>query len=138
MIFARIANGEHTAAIMRSYNRSPDLFYQWIRQGGEQRNQRWQDAKTQSADALVEEGLYKIDNASTATAADVAKAKAQAEYRRWLAGVRSKEYRDTTGEQSITLNIGQELVSILRLRGAPKEHALLPLPAEIVTDEGEL
>ena len=119
VVFARIAAGETVGAIMASYDRDRDQFYVWIRAGGEERRQVWEDAKKASADALVETGLEIIDDTSAGeSTARVQLARARAEYRRWLASCRNRdEYGERAGP-TVQVSIQQLHLDALRKLGS--------------------
>lgn len=74
----------------------------------------YQAAKKEAAGAIVEEGMQILDDAPLDQAA-VQKAKSQAEYRKWLAGMWDRErYGEQTKGSAITLNIGELHIKALK------------------------
>jgi hypothetical protein len=119
VVFRRVAAGETIASIMESYARDRDCWYTWIRAGGDKRRTRWEEAKKQSADALVDRAGEILDGAADANStAQVMIAKERASHRKWLASVRDREtYGDRNGP-AVQVNIQQLHLDALRKLGS--------------------
>jgi hypothetical protein len=96
------------------------MIYDWIHAGGEVREKAWADAKKQSADALVEEGMEILDDpAAGLMASTMTQAKERANYRKWLASMRD---RDQYGDQpavaaQVNVNVGDLHLAAVRETG---------------------
>jgi hypothetical protein len=137
VIFGRIAQGETVESVMQSHGRGRKMFYAWIRTGGEERRERFEEAQRLSAEALVDQGGEILDQAAAAgSTAQVMAAKSRAEWRKWLAGVRAPDtYGDKSGVQ-ISVNIGQLHLDALRVAGRVVRPALGPVQdAEVLAIE---
>ena len=119
VVFRRVAAGETVKSIMASYGRDRDCWYTWVRAGGEGRRRRWEEAKQQSADALVDEATEILDGAADATAtAQVTIAKERASHRRWLASVRDRDAYGDRNSPAVQLNIQALHLDALRKMGS--------------------
>jgi hypothetical protein len=112
-IFDAIATGEPLGKIAKKYGLCRDSVYNWIKAGGPAREERWNEAKVRSADALAEQAGEVLDEAvDVTTSAGASIARARSDYRRWLAQVRSAEYRDQPAVA--VFNLGELHLDALR------------------------
>jgi hypothetical protein len=132
-LFDRVAGAESIQSIMASFGLSRTFFYRWLK-NAPGRKDAYEAAKKLSAHALVEDGMYLLDNGQAFTPADVSRLQHRANYRKWLAGVRSRdEYGDAPqGKIDINLQIGQLHLDALRQAGLPPALPAAPgqLPAQ--------
>lgn len=138
-VFERLAGGEPTSSIATSYGLSVRSLFRWRKNGGEERQGRWDEAMRESASALVEQAgeiLDDLEGSSTSglTPAMVALAGKRADHRRWMAERRDPE---AFGDKAptITFNVGALHLDALRQVGSmnrPPARALLE--AEVVGD----
>ena len=123
VIFDQIASGVKMKAIMDPFGYSRQMIYAWIKRGGPERHERWQEAKEMAAHALVDEAgdILDADGVVVTSSAQASMLKSRAEHRRWLAGVYNrKEYGDETGKIDVQLNIGALHLDALRAGGTRK------------------
>jgi hypothetical protein len=132
-IFDRIAEGEPLGKIAASYGLCRDSVYNWIKAGGPAREERWNEAKVRSADALAEQAGDVLDEAvSVTTSAEASIARARSDYRRWLAQVRSAEYRDQP--TVAVFNLGQLHLDALRAIKSRNHVPELIQDAEVIEE----
>lgn len=136
VIFDRVAAADAIKDIMADYGRDRTFFYRWLK-NGEGRKEAYEAAKKLSAHALVEDGMDLLDNGLAYTPADVSRLQHRANYRKWLAGVRSRdEYGDAPqGKIDINLQIGQLHLDALRQAGLPP--ALPAAPAQLEAQDAD-
>src|SRR3989454_10139308 len=89
VIYDRIASGETLAAIAKDYGCSRSWLSRILNED-ERRKELLQTAKREGAAAHVEEALRLVDESPVERDA-IAKARLQAEHRRWMAGVYARE-----------------------------------------------
>ncbi len=124
-ICERVIAGETIKTIAHGLGTSSATIYRFIHLG--ENHAVYREARRLAADALVEEGQDIIDNVSTggeAPSADVAKAKARADYRRWRAGSDNREvYGPPQPAAAVQINLGSDFLGALRELGGPGERA---------------
>jgi hypothetical protein len=140
-LFGMIADGQTVKKIMEE--NFPDLsramFYRYVYAGGDERDARFKLARKIGAGMMIEDALDILDNADTNTKGGAAKAKAQAEFRRWLAGkLNREEYGDDNALPAGTvINIGTLHLDALRSEGSP-DNQLIPDGECIALPAGEV
>jgi hypothetical protein len=147
VIFGRIADGEPVGKVMRGFNRSRYTWHRWIKDGGEERKAKYDEALRLSADALADKAIDAVEDpkaAETTAAASITRTKVNAY--QWMA---AKRHPDTYGDRAgVQVNVGvsiQELhLDSLRHYGRMelnphKEKAALPPapPAALPADFAE-
>jgi transposase-like protein len=136
VIFDRIGSGEAVKRIAEDYGVGYETLRRWINKSDERRK-AYEQAKRDSADALVEEAGEILDNAPTDSAPQVTKAVKRADHKRWLAGKRDREqYGDDKGAQvNVNLDLGALHLDALRAAGRMPEPEEIPTAdVEILTD----
>lgn len=108
----------------------------WVRRGGDERVAAYEQAKSESADALVERGAVTLENADETLSSSVQKANAIANYLKWLAGKRDKTQYGDGPQTQINVDLGGLHLNALREAGQ-LQRATEPeaIPAEIVESE---
>lgn len=141
VIYERVANGETLTAIAPDYDVSRPYLRDVLTEG-DVRLDLFLSAQRSAAFALAEQGMQIIDNASTISREDIAKAKERAHYRQWLA---SKLDRETFGDQPLVQINDQRSFGSMFLEAlkapAPKQQlpsgppALPVLEAHVISEE---
>lgn len=127
VVFARIADGEPVGAVAKSFGVSRQYMYVWRDVAGhkERRRALWEAALKASADAKAEEGESILDTLAErvllVTPADVALARARADYKLRLASVRDRErYGEKAQAVSVNVTVQSLHLDALRLAGTPR------------------
>lgn len=131
-ICERVIAGDTIKTIAHGLGCGERMIYKYIQH--EDNNIAYREARRLAADALVEQGQDIIDNADVDTSASVAKAKAQADYRRWRAGSDNREvYGGPQPAAAVQINLGSDFLGALRELGGPVD----PLDARRLQDGTE-
>lgn len=130
-IFDQIIAGKTIGAIMAEFEVSRQMFYDWLRAGGDGRKKAYNDAKILSSHALAEEGMEILDRladpdgdgtgrVTPLETSEVTLARARADYRRYLAAVRNRgEYgKDQEAAVQVNVNVGDLHLDALRHHGS--------------------
>lgn len=135
-ILGRVASGEAVKRIASDYGVSYETLRRWIN-ASEERREAYDQAKADSADALVEEAGEILDQAPTDSAPQVTKAVKRAEHKRWLAGKRDREqYGDDKGA-NVNVNLDLSSLHLDALRQAGSMEAAQQIPeaeVEVLSD----
>jgi len=116
VIFDRIADGAYLTVVAEEWDVSSQLLRKWIRLTPE-RAKLYEIAKRHSADALVEDAGKTLDTASTVSSQHIAKARAKAGFKQWLASKRDREqYGDEQAQVNLNLSLGGLHLDALRTR----------------------
>ena len=117
-VIDRVADGETMVDIAKEYNVSRSTLMRWVKKD-EARHDAYKLAKSESADALVEEAGEILDDASTKSGPDVQKARSRAEHRRWVASKRDRaQYGDDAKALvAVNLDLGSLHLDALRQVG---------------------
>lgn len=127
VILGRVASGEAVKSIAADHGVSYETLRKWINATPERRT-AYEQAKSDSADALVEEAGEILDDANTDSAPQVTKAVKRAEHRRWLAAKRDREqYGDDKGLGQVAGDLGALFLGALRQAGSMAEHEQIPV-----------
>ncbi len=117
VIFDKVADGVYMTKIAKDWGVSSQLLRKWVRMSPE-RVQAYNTAKLQSADALVEEAGNHLDKANTISSQHIAKARAQAGFKQWLAGKRDRaQYGDEAAQVNVNLSLPSIHLDLLRKHG---------------------
>jgi hypothetical protein len=132
VILERIANGETFKQIAPDYGVSKSYVHRMIsRKSQPKLREAYERARRESAEAHAQKALEILDNV-TPTRDEIAKARAQAEHRRWLAQAYD---RDTFGppqqNAQVTLNIASLHLDALRRAAPPRALPSGASPAEL-------
>lgn len=140
-LLAQVASGLSIDKIMRPFNLCRTMFYQWVHNGGPEREAAWAQAKVESADALVEDGLNLLDDLADTvdpTSAQVSLAGHRANYRKWLAATRNRAvYGEDKSGVSVNLNIGQLHLDALRVAGRAETPEIQDAEYDLLSDGEE-
>lgn len=143
-VFNQIADGVSVGAIAEQIVLdghgpiSRPYLYVW-RDADEERKAGWAAAMKDAAHAHAEKaGEVWDDLPHDPTTGQVQRARGLSEYRRWLAGHRSEEYRKDTGGGNVILNVGELHLDALRAAGGPQRRAVAAAdPEPHALTEGE-
>jgi len=123
VVFSRVRAGEYMSHIAKSLGVSYDLLRDAIRYGGPEIDEAYQEAKADSADALIEssfEDLDKLDKVRDPTSAEVSRTKLKVDHKKWLAAKRDRsQYGDDPLAAIGVLDLGQLHLAALQSAGAP-------------------
>ena len=110
---------------------SRSMLGRWIHKDPD-REASYQEAKLEGAAAMVEEGKEIIDNANENSTAGVQKARHQAEYRRWFAGVIDRPSFGPPNQRTSlnVLNIEHLHLAALQAQGGP-DAQLVSEPTDV-------
>ena len=126
VILGRVASGEAVKAIAEDHGVSYETLRKWINATPERRT-AYEQAKSDSADALVEEAGEILDTADDTSAPAVTKAVKRADHRRWLAGKRDREqYGDEKGLGQVAGDLGALFLGALQAAGSMADHEQIP------------
>lgn len=124
VVFSRIRGGDYLSKIAKELDVSRGLLWDAIRRD-DARRQAYEDAKLESADAHVEkagEVLDDLDDIRDPTSAQVSRAKAQADHRKWLAAKRDRtQYGDDPLVAVGALDLGQLFLHALQEGGSARQ-----------------
>jgi len=118
VLFDRVESGRALVTIAEDYGVSRETLRRWINKTPARR-EAYDEAKADSADALVEEAGQILDDAKTDSGPDMQKARSRAEHRRWLASKRDRvQYGDDpTVAVGVHLDLGSLHLDALRQAG---------------------
>ena len=128
----QIADGHSLRKLAVDLDCSRWLLQKWIGEDPD-RKACYEEAKLIGASAMVEEGKEIIDNADEKSTAGVQKARHQAEYRRWYAGVIDRpSFGPPNQRMSINvLNIENLHLAALQAHGGPDAQKLVSEPVDV-------
>ena len=142
--FEQVADSRPIYKIAKQFGISRSLIYRWLKACVVDYPDKLRAARLLAAHNDVEDGLKLIDESDGNSSSQVQKAKEQAGYRRWLAGVRNrKDYGETSKAPLIALNINALHLDALKAVGItqaalePGTQAALPPGVSTVPEEGE-
>jgi hypothetical protein len=129
VILERVASGEFISTIAKDVGCSRSFLSTLLHEDAEL-TAALQLAKEEAAAAMAEEGMRLLDD-SPAERDHIAKARAQAEYRKWLASVYDRKTFGEPTQQAaqVQISIGQLHLDALRAR---------PIPLPIITQPKQL
>jgi transposase-like protein len=131
-VLDRVADGESVVEIAKDYKVSRSTLMRWLKKD-DGRHEAYQEAKSESADALVEEAGDILDNASTESGPHVQKAKSRAEHKRWLASKRDRVQYGDDAKALIAVNVD---LSSLHLDALREVGHMSQIPEAVVLDDG--
>lgn len=116
-----IADGRSQREVAAELGYSRSMLGRWIRKDPD-RVARCKEAQLEGASAMVEEGRELLDNADEKSTAGVQKARSQADFRRWWAGVIDRpSFGPPDQRTSINvLNIENLHLAALQAQGSPE------------------
>ena len=118
-IAEQVLAGEPIKKIAHGLGTSVQTVYKFIHLTPEH-EASFREARRQAADGLVEEGQQLIDEADELVPASVQKAREQANFRKWRAGVDNKEhYGPPQQAAQVQINLGDAFLGALRDLGGP-------------------
>lgn len=133
IICMSIVAGKKINAIAKELHTSRTTIYRYINHTAENAA-AYREARRMGADALVEEGQELLDNCPEDSAA-VSKAREQAGFRKWRAGVDNRERYGPPQQQAlVNINLGDALLGALEQHGGPAQ--IVEGECELIT-EGE-
>ena len=140
IICMSIVAGKKIKAIAKELQTSRTTIYRFINHTPENAS-AFREARRLGADALVEEGQELLDDCETDSAA-VSKAREQAGFRKWRAGVDNRERYGPPQQQALVqVNIGDALLGALDKFGGPAQLPEATIPngeCELITEaDGE-
>jgi hypothetical protein len=118
-VFARLATGT-VRAVCAEIGISPPRIYEWLDEEPGRRA-RYEQVKKMKADLWAEEQIEILDEADGSSTSEVAKARARAEARRWIA---SKLHREAYGGDGTQVNIGVAITADDAFAAALKKHGM--------------
>ncbi len=125
-----IVAGKKVNAIAKELGTSRTTIYRYINHTAENAS-AYREARRLGAAALAEEGLQLLDDADSTSSSAVSKAREQANYRKWLAGVQNREEFGPPQQAAlVNVNLGDALLGALQQHGGPPS----PQIAEAVVD----
>jgi transposase-like protein len=136
VILDRLRSGETVKAIADTYGVSRGMIYLWKKMGGESRADAWEEARKDSAEALLEDAGEILDalavpgengEAPDPSNAQVSVARERAGHRRYLAEKFNREAFGDRGGAGGVVVLGDLHLEALRSRGTPEA---LPAPAD--------
>lgn len=127
----QIVAGETIKTIAHGLGVSKPTIYKLVHHSPENEI-AFREARRTSADALVEEGQELIDGADPEFPAGVQKAKEQANFRKWRAGVDNREHYGPPQQAAVQINLGADFLGALKELGSPSAA-----PKELPVPEGE-
>jgi hypothetical protein len=138
VVLDRISDGESVAKIMKTYNLSRRMFYDWVHMDSE-REKAWKAARRVGAEARVDEGRKILDDMAEPgkmpTNAEVSLANSRANWRKWEAGKADPEtYGDDKAAVAVNLNIGDMHLQALIGGGLAVPEADASPEADAVVD----
>ena len=134
-VLDRVADGEPMVDIAKTYKISRSTLMRWVKKD-EARHAAYLVAKSESADALVEEAGEILDGASTETGPDVQKAKERAAHRRWLASKRDRAQYGDDAKALIAVNVDLSSLHLDALREAGHMDQIPEAEVELLDDSG--
>lgn len=139
--FEQVREGLSMREIAEILDVSRPQLYTWMNLDRENRKAKLREARAESAPNLAEDAgqhLADVAKKRVITSADVALAKEQANHKKWMAGIRNAEFRDSK-EGGGGISIGQLHLTVLQnqpppptLEAVEEQHLL---PAEIDEEE---
>ncbi len=124
-VWERIGNGETLREIATTFNCSRWMLQRWIHAEPE-RERHYQEAKREGASAMVEEGKTLLDEADEHSSGAVQKARFQADYRKWYAGIIDRQtFGPPEKRLQISGDIGHWHLEALKAYGTTDS---LPIP----------
>ncbi len=134
-ILDRIASGETITDIAPTYQCSRN-FLSMLLHDDPERSKLVYELRTKAADALAEQAKKVLDDVNVTTPfarEEIAKARAQADVRLWLAGRYNREmYGEKKEAVNVQINVAELHVDAFRQVPAAPAVPALPAPAEIV------
>ena len=116
VVFDRIADGAYLTVVAEEWDVSSQLLRKWIRLDPD-RVSAYNAAKHASADALIEDAGKVLKDASVISSQHIAKARALAGFKQWLASKRDREqYGDEQAQINLNLSLGSLHLDALRTR----------------------
>ncbi len=138
IICMSIVAGKRIRAIASELNTSRSTIYRFINHTPDNAA-AFREARRMGADALVEEGQALLDDCQEDSAA-VSKAREQAGFRKWRAGVDNRErYGPPQQAALVNINLGDALLGALEQHGGPAQLPAAPVPEgeSTLISEGE-
>lgn len=147
-----VADGLTMKRIGQRFGVSRALIYRYVNESPE-RKERFDQAREHSADSLVEDSMDDLEAPLPpgAGSAEVSLRTSRANFKKWVASIRSEKYRDNaTGAVTLQVNLGADHLAALMSRGrppvlqgtevapatpAPKQQLGLPIPTNSVIEE---
>ena len=125
-VFDQIAEAKPVQHITDQLGCSRNFIYTWLDDDEDgSRREKYQEARTRSADALVDRGLEILDNLDgipLLTSQEVQRANSQANYRKSMAEMRDDSLRAKPGQFDLNVNIGSLHLDALQA------HGQMPIP----------
>lgn len=129
--------------VSRRFGCSRAAVQAWIRTDPERLRPLIKEARRQAADIAAEEAGDVLDDLPLEpTSPQVQAANSKSNYKRWLAGVWSEDYRDQKAGVQVNVDIGQLHLEALRSEGVRRVAVTVPAgpeaveEAELVEDDG--
>jgi len=124
-VFDLVTEGKTLREISQAMETSRTMLLKWVNDPKfPDRQEKYRIARSDGTHASVEEAREILDRVDPSNSAAVLKAKHQAQFRQWYAGVMNRKEFGT--EQGVQVNIGTLHLEALRAVGGPP-----PLPAPI-------
>ena len=121
IICMSIVAGKKIRAIAKELQTSRTTIYRYINHTPDNAA-AFREARRIGAAALAEEGLQIIDDADENSSSAVSKAREQAGYRKWLAGVQNREEFGPPQQAALVqVNLGDALLGALQQHGGPSQ-----------------
>ena len=135
IICMSIVAGQRINAIAEELRTSRTTIYRYINHTADNAA-AFREARRVGAAATAEEGLDIIDAADEGSSSAVSKAREQANYRKWLAGVQNREEFGPPQQAAVVqVNLGDALLGALQEHGGPAQ--ITEGECELITDEVE-
>jgi transposase-like protein len=135
VVWSLVRSGMYIKDVAQSFGVSYDTLMDWVKRGGPERSRGYDEAKRDSADALVERGLVTLEEADEQLTSAVNKAAKIADYLKWMAAKRDRKQYGDGPSTAIVVDMGQLHLDALRARGSLAEHKEpVAIPAEIVDE----
>lgn len=128
----QIADGGSLRKLAAEFNCSRWLLQKWI-DADPDREISYEAAKLIGASAMVEEGQELLDDADVSSTAGIQKARNQADFRRWRAGVINRPaFGPPDRRTSININNIEHLhLAALQAQGGPDAQKLVEATADV-------
>jgi hypothetical protein len=124
----RIVSGDSNGDIAKDYDVSRAMVIRYFRKKGPERLRRYLEARALSAVAHIEVADEILSDADETQSASVQKAKHRADLRQLMAKSYDRETFGTAIEVNQTIDVGSQLLAVLRQYGRPA------LPGQAVPD----
>ena len=128
----QIADGGSLRKVAAELGCSRWLLQKWIEEDPD-RERSYEAAKLIGASAMVEEGQELLDDADVSSTAGIQKARNQADYRKWRAGVINRPaFGPPDHRTSINVfNVENLHLAALQAQGGPEAQKLVEVPADM-------